>query len=72
MSTLTKEEKNKRIAEVNRKGVYFHTALLSDQPIKREDADELIERNMDAVIGAKSSVRSTEETISFFRELLEK
>lgn len=65
---MNKKEKNKRINEVKQKGVYFHASTISGEPMKREDADTLIERNMDSIIGNKK-VHSTEETIHILRDM---
>lgn len=67
---LTEEERKSRIKEVRSKGVYFHTSLDDSRntPISREDANVLIERNMDAFIGNSDDVLSPEETIKYFQE----
>ena len=67
---LERDECQRRIDEVRRRGVYFHTSLTSrnDEPLSREDADTLIERNMEAFVGDDPSVLDTEATIKFFEE----
>ena len=65
---MTEKEKNKRINEVKQKGVYFHASTISGEPMKREDADTIIEQNMDSIIGNKN-VHSPEETIRILRNM---
>ena len=66
---LEQDERQRRVDEVRKEGVYFHTSLSnrSDKPLLREDADALIERNMGAFVGDDPSVLDTEATIKFFK-----
>ncbi|MBQ7207736.1 MAG: hypothetical protein IJS01_08070 [Lentisphaeria bacterium] len=64
---LTDEERQKRIAEVRKKGVFFHTYSARTTPLSKEDADKLINDNIDAFIGNKR-VMSSEEAVDRLRE----
>lgn len=71
MALLAAEEREKRIAEVHTKGVYFHTFSARTKPLSAKEADNLIERNMDALIGNKK-VKNSHETIARLKEIFGK
>lgn len=64
---LSPEERQRRIDEVHRKGVFFHTYSTRTTPLSKEEADELINNNIDALIGNKK-IMSSEDAVNHIRK----
>lgn len=62
---LSKKDRNERIKEVNKKGVYGHFHTNSQQ-----DMIKLVYENIDSIIGNDSNVLTADETVEYFRKLL--
>ena len=63
---LPTEERTRRIAEVRRKGVFFHTHSAGTAPLSEEKSNKLINDNMDALIGNKK-VMTAAESVKYLK-----
>lgn len=68
---LDPKEKERRIDEILKRGVQFHTFKIGSAPITEEEARDLVRNNIDAIIGNKK-VMNSQEAIARLKEIRKK